>query len=311
MKKPTSYTSSFKILTGYLLLILCICIIAGWVFDKVFESQVIFNNQISGAAKINRINNETHPEEIPIFGSSRAQGCYVPSILGNNFFNYGIDGVSANITNFFLENELNKPKNTPIIINLDFTGITAGHGDIGNYIANYDKTKHLLPAAERSIFYNVPFVRYFGKYESYFKFYLNEKLNITKVTNHGGSFEKNALTPKKFRELTTKRSNTPSRFYLNAGHTENLLKLLKSSERKIIVVVAPYHSSYFNRFENPEEASSFLNKIQQIRNVEVVNFSRMHFNDSLYFDTSHLNYEGAKLFSDSLRQHLSHCCGLD
>jgi len=311
MKKPTSYTSSFKILTGYLLLILCICIIAGWTFDKVFESQVIFNNQISGAAKINRIINETHPEEIPIFGSSRAQGCYVPSVLGNDFFNYGIDGVSANITNFFLENELTKPKTTPIIINLDLIGITSGHGDIGNYIPNYNKTQHLLTADERSMFYNIPFVRYFGKYESYFKFYLNEKLNLTKATDHGGSFEKNALTPNKFNQLVEKRSNTPSRFNLSSGHTDKFMQLLKSSNRKIILVMAPYHSSYFDRFENPEAAASFLSEMQKINHVEIVNFSRMHFDDSLYFDTSHLNYQGAKLFSDSLRQHLSHCCGLD
>jgi len=311
MKKTTSYTSSFRILLGYVLLVSGICLAVGWIFDKVFESHVILNNQISGAAKINRIITQSHPEEIPIFGSSRAQGCYVPSVLGQQYFNYGIDGISANITSFFLENELKKDKTTPIIINLDLIGITAGHGDIGNYIPNYTKTKHLLPADERSLFYNVPFVRYFGKYEGYLKFYLNEKLNFTKVTNNGGSFEKNALTPKRFNELVTQRSNTTAKFYLNEEHTKHFIKLLKSSERKIIIVVAPYHNSFFNRFENHEEVDSFLSEMEQINNVEVVNFSRMHFNDSLYFDTSHLNYEGAKIFSDSLRLHLSHCCGLD
>ena len=103
MAKQNSYIFNFS----KFIFILFISIIAiGYTLNHIFESNIIFKNKISGASKINRIINFSQIDEIPIFGSSRAEGSYIPSIISEKeSFNYGISGTQSNIWLFFLETE--------------------------------------------------------------------------------------------------------------------------------------------------------------------------------------------------------------
>ncbi|MGZ4056888.1 MAG: hypothetical protein ACXVPM_18390, partial [Bacteroidia bacterium] len=58
--------------------------------------------------------------EIPIFGSSRAAGSYIPDLLDTNCFNYGVEKTEHLLLELFLKNEYAKKKTTPIIINFDY-----------------------------------------------------------------------------------------------------------------------------------------------------------------------------------------------
>src|SRR6185437_1473174 len=113
--------SSFKrFLLRILLPFAGIISLAGLVFTYVFEQKIILNSQIVGAFKVNRIMKETHPDEIPIFGSSRAEGGFIPDSLGSNYFTYGLSGSKYDVTLFFLEEECKKKKNNPwILLNVD------------------------------------------------------------------------------------------------------------------------------------------------------------------------------------------------
>jgi len=252
MEKQNLYIFNFSL---FLLKIATIIMIIGFAFNLAFEEIVIFRSQINGASKVNRILSKTEKNEIPIFGSSRAEGNFVPSIIEREHcFNYGISGTQANIWLFFLEQELKKEKNTPIIINFDLGGLNYSDGNIGNYIPNWSSMKNTL-TNKGEFYYNIPFIKYYGQYERYFKFYINEKINLTKTTDNGGSFEKNKLTKSKFNELIYKRENTKSSFNLNKQLLSKFNKLINSTSRNIILVVSPYHISYFNQFKNIEMAN--------------------------------------------------------
>lgn len=303
MEKPSSSISSFS---KFLLKILLVVGLCGVAFSYVFEYAIIFQSEISGAYKVNRILSQNNLAEVPIIGSSRAQGSYVPSILfgDGSCFNYGIDGTQANISLFFLEQELLKNKQTDILYNLDLGGLIYADGDLGNYIPNYSKTKDIL-RTKGSFHLNVPFINYYGHYESYLKYYLNERLNLTKVTESGGSFEKNVLPADKFKQLVEKRRAAQSAFTLDPDLAQQLDSLLNSTDRRVFFIVAPYHPSYFESFPHANRANNWLRGLNTRTNATVIDLRDQIEADSLYMNTTHVNYEGAVLFSKQLKELLT------
>jgi hypothetical protein len=69
--------------------------------------------------------------------------------------------------------------------------------------------------------------------------------------------------------------------------------------------VAPYHSSCLNRFENVEEVSQYLKNLNKIKNVTVFDFGNFLDKDHLFMNTTHVNYNGAKVFSEQLKSIIS------
>ena len=183
MENQSLYISNFKFFFKYVLLVLIsssfLIFTIGWSFEKY----IIFPVDVLGASKVNRILSYQYNNEVPIFGSSRAQGSYFPEVIGDDVFNYGIDGIGSNVWLFFLEQELKKDKASYIIINFDLSGFGNYKGSLSNYIPNYSATKKIILSDEK-LAYNIPGVKYFGHYEYYFKSFLNEKFNITKVTQN-------------------------------------------------------------------------------------------------------------------------------
>jgi len=300
MERQNLYIFNFS---KFVLKIVLFITIIGFTFSFVFEQTIVFKSQICGASKVNRILTKTIKSEIPIFGSSRAQSNFVPSVIDNNCFNYGIDGTQVNIWLFFLEQELKKKKKTPIIINFDLSGLISADGDIGNYIPNWNATKSILTYKEE-YYYNIPLIKYFGQYENYLKYYLNEKINLTKVTDNGGSFEKNKLIKLKFEYLIKKREKSSSSFKLNKQLSSKLIRLISSTNRRIIFVVSPLHNSYFNKFDNIKKADNYLSSLSQFKNVTIIDMRNYIMDDDLFMNTTHLNYEGAIKFTKRLKEEL-------
>jgi hypothetical protein len=308
MPEQTSSISSFRPFLLKILLPLILAIsAAGAAFDYFFTRKIILNSEISGAYKVNRIIKETHAGEIPIFGSSRAEGGIIPDSLGPNYFNYGLSGTKYNVTLFFLEEECRKKKNTPyIILNFDLDGLANSPGDIGNYIpnSNYEPVRSLL-GKEYKAYFSMPFLRYYGRFESYAREYLNNKIQLTKITNKGSSVEKNALTEKQFADLVEQRRTTPTTFKNDTGLAWKLVNIIAlHPERYFIFVVSPYHSSYFEQYVNPQDAGAYLNGLAAMKNVKVFDFSKLPLPDSLFFNTSHVNYKGACLLSKQIKDSL-------
>ena len=95
MDKQILYIFNFS---KFLIKLIAIISIIIYALNFSFEKFLIFNSEVGGASKINRILNINDKNEIPIFGSSRALQNFVPSIIDKkNCFNYGINGIGSNI----------------------------------------------------------------------------------------------------------------------------------------------------------------------------------------------------------------------
>ncbi len=271
----------------------------------LFEKYVVFGSQISGAYKINRIINENHAEEIPFLGSSRAQGTIVPSEIDKNIFNYGIDGIQDNVILMMLQAELQKDKSTPILINFDLDGVNNSIGDISNYLPVIGESHvYELVKDELSVYQRIPFVKYYGEFEHFTKLYLNDRINLTKITDQGGSFE-TEYNPASLKEDVKKRLSKTIEIKNDQGLIQMYHKLIKSTQRRIVFVVVPLHSSYFSSVKNIEAARSFLFGVSKKYNhVEVLDMSELSYPDSLFFNTTHVNYNGAVEFSAALKDSL-------
>jgi len=305
MQQTNSYTSSFRLFFFKIIVPLFIIVgVGGCLWGVFFEKEVILNSSICGAYKVNRIINETHPEEIPIFGSSRAEGGYIPDMLGPNYFNYGLDGTGSNVMLFFLKEECKKQKTSQLILlNFDLNGFYYALGDISNYIynANYLPVRNLLDQQYKPLF-RIPFIKYYGQYEVYFKYYMNNKMNLTKYTNKGASADKNKMASSRFNQLVMERKRSVGSFSLDTTLENEYLDLINANPQRIFVfVIAPYHPSCFERFKNLPQAQEFLDNLRKIKNVRVFDFSREIYADSLFLNTSHLNYYGAIRFSKELK----------
>lgn len=307
MDTQTSSIFNFKRFCLKILFPLFLCItISGLLFQYFFEKAVILNSSTNGSYKVNRIINETNINEIPIFGSSRAEGSYIPSVLGPDYFNYGMAGTQDDVVLFFLKEECRKKKKTPILINFDMDGFSYSPGDIANYVYNsgYAPVKKLM-GEEYSVIYQIPFLKYFGYYEYYLKMYLNNKINLTKKTDNGANLELNILTKKAFDELVQQRMTTADDFKNDAQLEAEFIQLIqKHPHRAFIFVISPYHKSCFTKFKNLSELHVFVDKMNALPNVRVIDFSRVDYPDSLYMNTTHLNYRGALRFSAELKDSL-------
>ena len=299
MKELNLFISNFKRFFVFLAKVFVIALIIGLLMNWAFEKLIVSKSKISGSYKVSRIINDFYPKEIPIFGSSRAQSSIVPSILGENYFNYGIDGIGSKIWLKFLEEELKKDKNSPIIINFDLKGFTQDYGDLANYIPEYSRTNSWVNS-ELESFRRIPLIKYYGKFELYIKFFLNERINLTKISDRGGSFEKNAHTQERFSQLVARRAESRTKFLEDTRSLELLKYMIQSTNRKIFFVVAPYHESYFINFVNPEQYKACLRELSFYENVSVLDFSHLALPDSLFINTTHLNYEGATFFTNQL-----------
>jgi hypothetical protein len=309
MPQANSSISNFK--RFFLKMLLPLVVIVGGIsygFTHWFERKIILGSEICGAYKVNRMLTESRPNEIPIFGSSRAECAFDPELLGPDFFNYGMSGTQEDVTLLMIAAECKKVgKRSPmILLNFDLDGINSFTGDIANYLYNSDDpdVRRLMHHHFRHV-HHVPVVKYYGYFELYTKYYLNARLQFTKHVSRGASMEKNAIPAAKFQELVQERSKTRSAFHNAPVLTEAWMQVLRDHpERFFVFVISPNHASYYAQYENLQDANAFLAELDALPNAEVLDFGRVDYPDSLYLNTTHLNYAGAKVFNRALRDSL-------
>jgi hypothetical protein len=308
MHPETSSISSFKkYATKLLLPVLLIVGVVAAAFCYWFEHRIILANPSCGAYKINRILTATNKNEIPIIGSSRAETSFIPELLGSDFFNYGLEGTQENVMLFFIEQECRKKnKTSPLIIaNIDLDGINTKNGDLLNYLYNSKDPKVKKLIENYHYYHAVPFMKYIGQFENYFRYYLNNRTQLNKYAKDGAFIEKTVLPKKILDELIEYRRKNQDEFKHEAELKDRFFKTLKANnDRFFVFAVPPYHSCFFTNYKNPQDAKKFLDELRALPNVRVFDFSGIIYPDSLFINTTHLNYKGAlrftKEFKDSL-----------
>ena len=308
MRHHSSSISNFsslliKIIIPYCLLLGFICYVLGFAVEKT----IVFNSETIGASKINRILSHNYEEEIPIFGSSRAEGSFIPDSLGEDFYNYGIRGTLGDVWLFFIEQELSKNKqNVPLLISLDIEGLKYRLGGLDSYIPNSNNSdiKKLL-GDDYEFHFALPFVKYFGRLEYYLNTYLNDKISYSKAVSKGGAFTLQGLTKEQFSKAVDTRKQTEQDFNNEVLLESKLLNMIDlNKNREFVFVISPYHESYFHLYKGSQQLSSFLNKIDSRINSHVFDFSKMFSEDKYFYNTTHVNFTGAKGFSRVLRDSL-------
>jgi len=286
---------------------LILVILLGSIINYFFERKIVFGSENSGVYKVNRIIKENNIDEIGFFGSSRAEGTFIPDSIVKNGFNYGLSGAQDLVTCFFVKEECKKAgKNTPIVISFDLDGLNNPIGDKSNYIYNseYPPVKELLGSNYNNIF-KIPFVKYAGYFEMYTKYYINDKLNLTRYTSKGASIERIETSKDFFNELINRELKSERVFFNEPKLVEEFLELFKSNpHRKFIFVIAPYHKSFFNGYSNIQDVENYLESLKKNPNVAVLDFSKIDFPDEYFFDTRHLNLTGAFEFNRILKDSL-------
>jgi hypothetical protein len=308
METTNSSIFNFKsFLIKFIIPIFFIVIITLYFTNSIFEKYIILKTDISGAYKVNRLINYNYTNEIPIFGSSRAEGSFIPYYIDKNMFNYGMSSTQENVTLALLKIEVKKNKKTPIIINFDLDGVNSNIGDISNYLYNNDNliVKNLIKNNVQPFQYNFLF-KYYGNYEFYIKNYLNNKYNFTKYTNNGASVEINKLTKSSFDKLVYERYNSINTFENDTVIFNNILNIIQNTQNRIFIfVIAPYHQSYFHNFISIEKYNNLKNLLVKYKNVKVFDFKDQYYDDTLFINTTHLNLQGAIKFSKSFKDSLT------
>lgn len=268
--------------------------------DWLITKQVVQQYHSMGAYKTHRLFSELHPDEIPVFGSSRASGSYVPELIHPQCFNYGIENTQFRLASIFLEEELRKNKETPIIVNFDYEFFRKRAGNIAHFIPNlhHDSIRSYVDTNYR-MFYSIPGLRYYGIHDDYAKSWLAEHSDKNHLSR-GGFFLKAPTDPAAFAQMADKRRRTSNGWDAPANLVKRWEKLLNSTKRPIFIVVAPYHESCFERFNNMEAAQKYLARMDALPHVTVLDYGQVDYPDAYFMNTTHLNYEGAQVFSKEL-----------
>ena len=193
-----------------------------------------------------------------------------------------------------------------MLVNLDLTGLENGIGDISNYIPNssYQPVRALM-GADYKPYFRIPLLRYYGFFETYFRAYLIDRIEVTKATNKGAILQKNELPREQFEEMVNRRRHLDNFFTYDTVLTQKLFRIITINPgRKFVFIVVPFHNSVFENFSNLDVAYKFLDSLRSYNNVKVFDFSKMPLADSMYLNTWHLNYKGAVAFNRLLRDSL-------
>ena len=296
------YISNFK---RFVLLNFLIIVFIGLIIDFLFYNLIILKTDSLPAYKYYKMLNEYNEHEIPILGSSRALGSYVPSLINQDAFNYGMDGSGFSSILFMLDEELKKDKKSNIIINLDFNNMNLDKESAYKIIPIYNEAKELIPS--KNFLYTIPFVRFFGNYMYYVRFHLRTKVDITKIHDKGGLFEIQKKSKVQFLKDVAKRKQDSISFNINKNSINLLTNLILKTEREIWFIVAPYHTSFLSMLSNntKKEIELFVQLLERFDNVKILDYSTLfNKNEDYFFDTTHITYEGAKVFSKIIKNRL-------
>jgi hypothetical protein len=275
-----------------------------------FVARVVIPKSAGPAARVAHLLQTRDVEEVGIFGSSRAEANFVPSLLGSHVWDYGLSGAEFDATEALLEVELAKPKTSPVIVNFDPEFFdAAGIGDVSAFVpfCSEPRLERLVrDAGKFEPRYRVPGARFYGEYDNYARYFFSAFSTLTAQFDHGAHLELGLLSPERFRAVVEQRRASRGVFRIDATKEARFRAMLRShAERRIVLVLGPYHPSYYESFADMPRVLDWLAQLEREHpNVATISFDGRGLDDASFYDTAHLNAAGARAFSTELRGRL-------
>ncbi len=265
----------------------------------------------NSAYKLERLLTRAEISETPFLGSSRAETCYAPSVLGTNVFNYGISGSCIRETLFHLRMVLERKKSGDIIVNFDpwgfaYYGTEKKSGFAGQYgLAAVDShVRKELPDGLVSLSDWLPGIRFQGCLRANLTAWINARKAVTKKVDQGAALIKRSRTAEEWKVIDAALKAEPfagpdveARAELD--QIENLLR--KRPKVRVFWVVVPASPSWKQLYKGEHDLERFLTGFQGQNHV-VNLFLDDDFGVDDFTDPTHLNLEGATKFSKKLKQ---------
>lgn len=290
-------------------LMLALLFAGGALFADAALTRLLLRSESAEAGRIGRLIEGADNQEIPIFGASKAMADYIPSVLGERFYNYGFYSASPDVTSYLVGFEVRKRSDSPIIVDLH-QGAFSDIGDVRNYLpfARLHETKELLERANKwRWYYKVPGLRYFGSYDWYVRGVALNHSEATKVFDRGYARELNAVPWDRatFDGNVRQRLAEPFSFGIDPRQEQVFLRSIRQApQRTFVIVLSPLHESFLAHATGEEAFRYKLQEMAQEPNVRILDFTRTAYPDRYFRDTGHLNYTGALAFSGELREQL-------
>ena len=267
----------------------------------------------NSAYKIERLLTKAEMSETPILGSSRAETCFVPSVIGTNVFNYGISGSCIRETLFHLRLVLERKMVGDIIVNLDpwgfaFYGTEKKSGFTGQYglAAVEFHVRKELPEGLVSLSDWLPGVRFQGRLRANLTAWLNARKAVTKKVDYGATLLMQSRTAEEWKVINAALKAEPFagpdvEARVELDQIENLLG--ERPKVRVFWVVAPASPSWKQLYKGEHDLERFLTGLQGQNHV-VNLFLDGDFGVDDFADPTHLNLEGATKFSKKLKQYI-------
>lgn len=287
------------------------------VYDQL-NLRLIHASSGNDAYKMERFFSASVEEETPVLGSSRALGQYVPSTLGANVFDYGINGSGIGETLFLLKDLVKRKQAGLIIVNVDPWGFGA-FDEVpiafrGNYTlaaSSRDVRKRLPPGVVSTSGW-LPGVRFQGRLRTNLADLVNARKTVTKRVDRGAVLLMTSRTKEEWayldKTLGTTRFEVPSPAC--RAEIDEILRLVATHKGRLHIafVIGPCSPSWRRKFANAEDlrtwAQTFAEEMKG-KPISVVDlFSDTDFATEEFADATHLNVAGAMRFSAMLKQRL-------
>lgn len=272
---------------------------------------LIFASTGSIQYKMYRLFNERPKGEIAIIGSSRAQGHFVPNVLGENVFNYGLDGSLQYETVLHLRALIARNDTAPIIVNLDPWGLGSGvlQGDysLASNRADVPTAAQKLPPLDALTW---PGLRFWGKLRASAANALNAKLGGTKHIEKGAILQRISRNEAEWAHINANLN--AAKFGINDEVWNDLESVLRAPHPPIYYILSPISPVWYELFAaeqaNLDGLANLVDRLRSFPNVQVIDLmtdARERFPQSTFFDPTHLNESGARQFSEELKAILS------
>jgi hypothetical protein len=258
--------------------------------------------------------------DIIILGTSRAEAHYdtevIQKITGLKTFNLGLSGTHYDILKIRWKSYLNhntKPK--VLILDLDVGALQNSKNIYGKfqYLPYYDTPEYVSIAKNIDNDYLFERIIPIYKYRSYemdiYKQIKSQISNSSCSNNVNGYVEHNKNWIDKdylnFKKLANEKASKfdVNNYSLGFSVLEEIIEYCKINNIKMIFIWSPsYFESQTYLYEHKKNINLILKGISKENNIDYFNFSKdtMCFDKKYFYNSSHLNKNGATLFSKKI-----------